>query len=64
LSKPSLRQRRARQPDALPYGEVWCVFDREAAHEPADFPVAIIRADRFPNPSTLVQRLVRRLIEE
>ena len=41
-----LRQRRARQPDALPYEEVWCVFDREAANEPADFPTAIIRADR------------------
>jgi hypothetical protein len=41
-----LRQRRARQPEALPYEEVWCVFDREAVHEPADFPGAIIRADR------------------
>jgi RloB-like protein len=41
-----LRQRRARQPEALPYEEVWCVFDREAAHEPADFSAAIHRADR------------------
>lgn len=41
-----LRRQRAQQPEALPYEEVWCVFDREAAHEPADFPAAIIRADR------------------
>jgi hypothetical protein len=31
-----LRQRRAQQPEALPYQEVWCVFDREAANEPND----------------------------
>jgi len=41
-----LRQRRAQQPDALPYEEAWCVFDREAANEPADFPAAIKRAER------------------
>lgn len=42
----TLRRQRERQPDALPYEEVWCVFDREAAHEPPDFPAAIVRADR------------------
>lgn len=41
-----LRRKRSQEPDALPYEEVWCVFDREAAHEPADFSAAIIRADR------------------
>jgi hypothetical protein len=41
-----LRRQRAQQPEALSYEEAWCVFDREAAHEPADFPAAIIRADR------------------
>jgi len=141
----TLRRKQSQEPDALPYDEVWCVFDREAANEPADFLAAIHRAnreqlvlavsnpcfeywyllhyretnapfgdadevyealrrndcmpdyqknldvfdrllerraqaleraerlyerhpdrehDRFPNPSTLVQRLVRRLIEE
>lgn len=41
-----LRRQRAQEPDALPYEEVWCVFDREAVNEPADFPAAIIRAER------------------
>jgi hypothetical protein len=41
-----LRQGRARQLDALPYEEIWCVFDREAAHEPEDFRAAITRAER------------------
>ncbi len=41
-----LRRQRKRQPDALPYEEIWCVFDREAAHEPAGFFAAVIRADR------------------
>jgi hypothetical protein len=141
----NLRRKQSQEPDALPYEEVWSVFDREATNEPDDFPAAIQRAnreqlalaisnpcfeywyllhyretdrpfqdadevvetlrnndclpgyqksqdvferllehreqaleraerlyerhrdrerDRFPNPSTLVQRLVRRLIEE
>jgi len=41
-----LRRKRSQQPDALPYEEVWCVFDREAANEPPNFPAAINRADR------------------
>lgn len=40
------RWRHAQEPDGLPYEEVWCVFDREAAHEPEGFPTAILQADR------------------
>jgi hypothetical protein len=41
-----LRRRRAKEADALPYDEVWCVFDREAENEPDDFQASVNRADR------------------
>lgn len=37
---------RSRQPDALPYDEVWCVFDREGHNEPDAFRTAVTLADK------------------
>lgn len=40
------RRRAARRERLLPYEEVWCVFDREASNEPADYREALNLADR------------------
>ncbi|NJO83670.1 MAG: RloB domain-containing protein [Blastochloris sp.] len=41
-----LRHLRRRQSEALPYDEIWCVFDREAGNEPASFEQAVALAER------------------
>ncbi len=41
-----LRRLRKRQLEALPYDEIWCVFDREAGNEPASFTQAVGLAER------------------
>lgn len=48
LIQAALEQRRqqARNRDGLPYNEVWCVFDREGVHQPANFNAAIALAQR------------------
>jgi hypothetical protein len=48
LIEHAVKLRRQRQKDAntLPYDEVWCVFDREAANEPEHFRRSIERAGR------------------
>ncbi|NNJ12069.1 RloB domain-containing protein [Chloroflexales bacterium ZM16-3] len=42
----TLRRLRRQQIEALPYDEIWCVFDREARNEPASFPRAVALATR------------------
>lgn len=42
----TLRRLRRRQLEALPYDEIWCVFDREAGNEPASFEQAVTLAER------------------
>jgi hypothetical protein len=42
----AIKLRSKKAADSPPYNEIWCVFDREAANEPAGFAEAVKRADQ------------------